>query len=401
MRILHFIHSLNPAHGGTTYGLRGLVEELLRLGHETEIIVLDDAQSEWMKDWPCPVHACGSGWRNYGWNLRFLWNACHRVRSFDHVLVHGLWQFHGISAWAACSLAGVPYAVFPHGMLDGWFAKAYPTKHRIKKLYWRLFEHRILRDASTVFFTTREELEAGRGTFSPFNAKPSFAAFGVCGPEESRAHYSERWKAIHPALAKKRIVLFLGRIHSKKGCDLMIQAGAQWLQSLSREERSEWHLRIVGPCEDGSYLESLQNMAVQDGLLPNIDISFAPAVAGDEKWSELCAADALILPSHQENFGVIIAEALACGTPVLISDKVNGWKAIESAGAALTAPDDLCGTRSLFEKWAKLSFQQREAMKVSGVNFFESRMSAKVSAKALLERLAHTTNSNESNRAKT
>jgi glycosyltransferase involved in cell wall biosynthesis len=387
MKILHLIDSLNPRHGGTTYGLRGLVEELRRLGHETEILVLDEADSEWLESWPCPVHACGRGLGKYRLNPAFAWRACHLVRRFDHVLVHGLWQFHGVAAWLACLLAGVPYAVFPHGMLDGWSARRYPLKHLKKRLYWRLFEHRLLRDSETVFFTTEGEWLSGRTTFAPFAARPAFAAFGVSRPPGELDAHARAWRARHPELAGKRVLLFLGRIHIKKGCDLLIQAGADWLNSLPAAERAQWHLRLVGPCEDTSYLEGLRQTAERAGLTAAGLVSFAPAVAGEEKWQELCGAEVLVLPSHQENFGVVIAEAFACRRPVLISDKVNGWGDITAAGAGLAATDDLAGTRQLLEGWARLEDGRIADMQSAALQYYEQHMSATVSARALLSRL--------------
>ena len=384
MKILHGIHSLNPAHGGTTFGLRGMVQELLAQGHQTEILVLDAPDSPWLSDWPCPVHALGTGLGNYGFNPSFARFALNQMPRFDHAVIHGLWQFHGCSLRSACLRSSVPYSLFPHGMLDAWFAKAYPLKHLQKRLYWRLIEHRVFRDASRVFFTTEGELDSGRTTFSPFSVKPAFAPFGISPPPSEISEYQSAFATRNPDLTGRKTLLFLGRLHPKKGCDLMIQGAAHWLQTLPPSDRQKWHLRFVGPCEDQSYFNQLKAMAQSLGLFTQDLISFHDAVSGDQKWQELAAADALVLPSHQENFGVVIAEAFACGTPALISDKVNGWRAMESMNAALVAPDSVAGVEQLLNQWANLSPENRALMSFAARNYYDTNMSAAVSVSRFL-----------------
>lgn len=384
LKILHAIHSLNPAHGGTTYGLRGLVNELLRLGHETEIIVLDDPASPWLLDWPCKVHALGTGRGNYGFNWAFWTGAQRLIQGFDRAIIHGLWQFHGIALWRACRRFRVPYAVYPHGMLDGWFATAYPAKHRLKAIYWFCVERRVLWDARAVFFTTQAELAAGKDTFPLFRVAPAFAAFGIVGPPEAPATYREQFDRRVVRLAGRRIILFLGRLHTKKGCELLLQGFAAWMGTLSAAERGNWHLRFVGPTDDREYLTQLQRFATTEKLIEAGLVSFEPAVSGDEKWQELSRAEVLALPSHQENFGVVIAEAFACATPALISNKVNGWQLMAETQAALVAGDDVDGVVALLTQWSALTPQDVQIRKLAAVAFFHKIMSAEVSARAVL-----------------
>lgn len=387
MKILHAIHSLDPAAGGTTHGLRGLVDCLLGHGHATEILVLDDPRSPWLGDWPCPVHAAGRGFGKHGWNPRFDRLARRLVGRFDRVIVHGLWQHHGRAVRRACRRAGVPYAVFPHGMLDAWFAEAYPRKHAFKQLYWWLAEHRVLRDAQAVFFTTAAELEAGRHTFRPFQVRPAIAPFGIAPPPQPAQAYAEALCRREPARAGRRTLLFLGRLHPKKGCDLLVQGFADWRAGLPEPERCDWQLRLVGPREDADYSARLQDLAARHGLLEAGAVVFAEPVQGEAKWQELAHAEALVLPSHQENFGVVIAEALACGTPVLISDKVNGWQAIEQAGAGFAAPDSVAGVIALLRRWQGLDAEARRAHRLAARAHFDRAMSAEVSMAAVLRAL--------------
>jgi len=385
MKILHAIGSLNPAHGGTTFGLRGLVQSLLEKGHSTEVLVTDPPVSPWLAEWPCRVHPMGKGWGPYGHNRAFASKAKEIVADFDHVIVHGLWRQLGPDIRHACMPLGVPYYVFPHGMLDRWISEAYPAKHLMKQLYWRFTQARVMRDASAVFFTTQAELDNGRDTFSPFEVSPAFTPFGIHPPPNSPSLYRQQFSAKCPELATKRVVLFLGRLHPKKGCDLLVEGFARWIQGMSLDEASLWHLRLAGPPEDQSYLHKLHGIAQEFGLIPNEQISFPGSVQGEQKWQELSHAEVLALPSHQENFGVVIAEAMACNTPVLISDKVNGWPIIKNNGAGLVAPDSVDGVISLLNQWRAMNEGAHGAMRKAARSHFEKSMSADVSAQALVD----------------
>lgn len=384
MRVLHTIHSVDPSHGGTSYGLRGMVEELLRQGIDTEVLVLDEPGSSWLSAWPCKVHAAGRGRGGYGYNRTFDKMLKQLVGSFDQVVVHGLWQYHGNATRRACLRAGVPYAVFPHGMLDRWFSAAYKSKHLLKLVYWRLTEHRLLRDAAVVFFTTEDEFEAGRDTFSPFSVRPFVVPFGIQPPTCSREEYQAGFHQRMRGFDGKRTLLFLGRLHPKKGCDLLVEGFACWHAMLPKESSDEWHLRIVGPSDSSEYLQQLKDIAAAHKLTQRGLVTFTGSVAGLDKWQEIGQADALVLPSHQENFGVIIAESLACGVPVLISSKVNGWRAIQNAGAGFAEEDNVSGVVRLLQRWQELPQEAVSTMRQAAKDYFFSQMSAEIAVQKFI-----------------
>ena len=384
MKILHAIGSLNPVYGGTTFGLRGLVTGLIGKGHETAVIVLDDPASPWLEGWPCPVYAMGTGSWPYGFNPRFEKKVHELAPNWDHVIVHGLWRYHGEAVRRACLAADVPYSIFPHGMLDGWFASAYPGKHVFKQLYWWFAQGAVLRDASAVFFTTHDEFESGRDTFRPFQARPAIAPFGIQAPSLPLNELIEAFHQRVPGLRARRTILFLGRLHPKKGCDLLINGFARWCATLPSGQQEQWHLRLVGPPESTPYFQLLQELAVQHDLLGRGLISFAGSVSGLEKWQELAQADVLALPSHQENFGVVIAEAMACRVPALISFQVNGWRQINDAGAGLVEADTVEGVVAMLARWEAMTEERRAAMREAAHDYFQTAMSAEVGVNAVL-----------------
>src|SRR5689334_1269224 len=148
MRILRSIHTLNPAVGGPIESVRQSSAALQARGHEVEVVTLDAAGASWLKETPFPVHAIGPS-EGYGYSSQLAPWIRQRRDSFDAVVVHGVWQYLGVAAWRALRDSATPYFVFPHGMLDPWFARRYPLKHLKKMLYWPV-ESRVLRSATAV-----------------------------------------------------------------------------------------------------------------------------------------------------------------------------------------------------------------------------------------------------------
>jgi glycosyltransferase involved in cell wall biosynthesis len=124
--------------------------------------------------------------------------------------------------------------------------------------------------------------------------------------------------------------------------------------------------------------------AVSDGM-----ISFPGMLTGDVKWGALSAAEAFVLPSHQENFGIAVAEALACGTPVLISNKVNIWREIEADGAGYVENDDLAGTVNSLKHWLATPPDARSAMRGNATKSFANRFEIERATDSLLAAIAN------------
>jgi glycosyltransferase involved in cell wall biosynthesis len=114
-------------------------------------------------------------------------------------------------------------------------------------------------------------------------------------------------------------------------------------------------------------------------------VTFTGSLGGDLKWGAFSAAEAFILPSHQENFGIAVAEALACGTPVLISNKVNIWREIAAAQAGYIENDDLSGTKGLLERWLSTTPDIRLAMGQNAKKCFAQNFEIDRATDSLLE----------------
>ena len=167
----------------------------------------------------------------------------------------------------------------------------------------------------------------------------------------------------------------MGRIHEKKGCDLLIEA-------FSRVAAADPELDIVmaGPDQVGLRAR-FEQMAAELGV--GSRIHWAGMLEGDAKWGAFHAAEAFILPSHQENFGIAIAEAIACRKPVLISDKINIWHYVTEDAVGFVEDDTVSGTERLLRSWMGLTRQEREAMVARTDACFDKRFSMRNCALAL------------------
>lgn len=358
--------------------MRQLCRAAARLGHHVEIAALDDPGAPWANEMPCPLHLLGpTRLGAYRYAPRLLPWLMANLSRFDAVIVDGLWQYHGLACRRAARATGTPYFVFTHGMLDPWFRHRYPLKHFKKWLYWPWADYRLLRDADAVLFTTEEERLASRKSFWLYRARERVVSFGTPGPPQGNPDLErEAFLARFPQLRNRRFLLFLGRIHPKKGCDLLLEAFAR-----IADRDPELLLVFAGPDPHGQ--RDALHARVRD--LDTSRVIWTGMLTGPSKWGAFRTTEAFVLPSHQENFGVAVVEALACRTPVLISNKVNIWREIEAGGAGLVSDDTLAGTILLLQRWIELDPADRAVLAERAENVFRSRFHVDQAVQRLLE----------------
>lgn len=380
MKILRIIASMDPKGGGPSEGIRQVSRTLAEQGHQTECLSLDDPDAFWLTMQPVTIHAMGPGMGGYGYTPRFkVWLTEHAA-DYDAIIISGIWQYHSIAAHDVLVALGIPYLIFTHGMLDPWFKRTYPLKHIKKMLYWPWADYRVLRDAHAVLFTSEEERILARESFGLYKANEVVVHYGTSSPPQNRAALRETFLQQHPELDGKRLITFLSRINEKKGCDLLVGAFAQVAASDPRLQ-----LVMVGPDRD-NLRPMLSQQAEQLGIAARI--TWTGMLQGDSKWGALYASEVFALPSHQENFGIAVAEALGCGVPVLISDKVNIWREIKADGAGLVEPDTLEGTSAALRAWIALSPEQQQTMAACAANTFERRYTVEAMAESILNNIA-------------
>jgi glycosyltransferase involved in cell wall biosynthesis len=249
------------------------------------------------------------------------------------VHAHGIWTGGSLGAGRLAERCQCPLVISPHGMLEPW---AFTHRRRKKAIPWMLWERRVLVNATLLQAMSDQEADAiaDRGLHNPV------AVHGI-GLDLDRV------VARVPRKAGQRTCLFLSRIHPKKGLPMLLHA---WASLRPRD----WRLVIAGP-DEGGHLAELQSLATRLEIVSEVD--FIGPVYGDAKWRLLAQSDLFILPSHSENFGIVVAEAMAAGLPAIatvgtpwrmLQEEGLGWwvpptvTAIEaSLGEALTLPPHL------------------------------------------------------------
>ncbi len=388
MKILDIINSLDPAHGGPQHTTRCMSRIWRQMGHQADILTLDAPDAPYLEP-GLPVHALGKigarasrpGWSKnldrYGYYPGAVQRAKQIVRDYDAVLVHGLWNYSTVLSRLALVGGSVPYYVFIHGMLDPWHKKAYPLKDRAKQVLWPLNEGALVNHADGVFFTTQIEMDLAQGSYRPYRAKARMVGYGCDGPHDAPEAQIAAFHMQFPQLRGRKFLIFLGRVHPKKGCDILLRAFARCLPELG-----DMDLVMAGPDQVG-WQSDLMALAAELGIATRVH--WTGMIAGDAKWGAFRAAEAFVLPSHGENFGIVVAEAMACSTPVIISDRVNLYHAVTHHDAGIVVPPDLDSTISALRQFAAMTPTQRRAMSTAARECYHANYDLDAAARRVLD----------------
>ena len=373
MRLLEIIGSVNPRDGGAIEGLLRQANERARRGLRTHVVSLDPPQAPWVLDCPVQTFALGNGTATahrplsgrHGYTPRFVPWLRENVTNYDIVVVNGLWNYASLASRQVLPASAVPYVVFPHGMLDPWFRSSDPVKHAMKQMLWLVSEGPLLAKAGGVLFTTQAEMTRARNAFWPYRVRGRVVGYGTADIEGNPALQKAAFRRAVPALGNRPFLLFLGRIHPKKGCDILVDAFARVASA-----HPALDLVIAGP-DPNRLRASIEPAAMSYGVAERIH--WPGMLSGDVKWGALRDCRAFVLPSHQENFGVVVAEALAAGRPVLLTDKVNICCEVEAAGAGLVGRDDAAGVGRMLSDFLTLPADVAERMEKAARACFLAR----------------------------
>nr|WP_244423005.1 glycosyltransferase [Bradyrhizobium sp. ORS 278] len=390
--MLEIIGSVDPRHGGAIEGLVRQTVVRERRGWHTEIASLDPPDAPWVRD--CPVRTFGFGCstavgrglplRRFGYTPKLVpWLQAHRG-DYDIVVVNGLWNYATFAARRSLP-SSTPYVVFPHGMLDPWFGRNNPVKHAAKQVLWLVSEGPLLRNAGAVLFTAEDEMTSAQNAFWPYSLHGRVVGFGTADVVGSAAEQIAAFRARLPSLAHRPFLLFLGRLHLKKGCDVLVEAFCRLAG-----DHPQLDLVMAGP-DPGGLRRRLEATAAAAGFAGRIH--WPDMLVGDTKWGALRSCTALVLPSHQENFGVVVTEALAAGRPVLISDRVNIWREIKTFDAGFVGRDDVDGTEAVIRRFISLSEDAVAALGEAARRCFLARFEISLAANQICDVLEAVTSS--------
>jgi glycosyltransferase involved in cell wall biosynthesis len=292
------------------------------------------------------------------------------VGRFDVVHIHSLYLVHDWAAARACRKANVPFIVRPHGLLDPYIRRRHRWRKHVMEV---VFQNRALRSAAAIHYTADLERDISR----PYacGAPPAVIPLGVNLPSSMppRTALAGRF----PALAGKTVVLFLSRLHAKKGLDLLIPALAQ-----ARKTNPDLHLVLAGP-DDGA-LSPTRDLIAQNHLGEHVTVT--GMLRGSEKAAAFAGADFFVLPSYSENFAIAAAEAMTYALPVIVSTQVNIHPDIAAAGAGIVVD---CTVDSLTRAINAMAGADRGAMGQRARRLAEDKYAWPAVGRAL-ERLYHT-----------
>lgn len=335
MRILQVAEAVHPSFGGIAEGIYQQGLELTARGHHVDVASGEFETVERLCHHSGQHFAFSPTRPKWRWSKELrLWLE-RNVSNYDIVVLNGLWMGPIYEAGRAARRAGIPYVVMPHGMLDPYFLKN-RKQRAVKRLYWTLLEGRTIKGAKGLFFTAQAEEEKARASYPLAGVNSWQVGYGIRDPK--RAPIEAK------GAGNSRKLLFMSRVHPKKGLDITIKAMMHVDQDVD-----------LDVCGDGEpvYTESLKQLGVPLGP----KVRWHGFTSGEDKWRFIQECDAMILTSHQENFGVIVAEAMSCAKPVLISREVNIWREIVEDRAGLACEAEEGSVRQMIEKFNQLSFQ--------------------------------------------
>jgi glycosyltransferase involved in cell wall biosynthesis len=309
LSLLHVVPNLNPGIGGPAASVPGLAAALSRAGVASLIASLDYTEygtSVPLADASLLTVQPGLFSRGLrGWSPPLRAAIERAGRNSDLIHSHGLWMVPGTYARRTAERFGVPLLISPRGMLDSWSLDRSRAKKRLAT--W-LYERRNLRSARLFHATSDLEVESIRrfGLSQPIAVLPN----GMSLPTASEVPLRGALEGRFPALSGKRWLLFLSRLDSKKGLDLLLQL---WREM--GPHFPDWQLVVAGPDLEGFGARSQAAVDADEVLRPRT--TFTGMLEGVDKAAALAGADIFALPTRGENFGVAIAESLAYGTPVI------------------------------------------------------------------------------------
>lgn len=308
MRVIHVVPAITEEASGPSYSVVRLCQSLIEAGEDLTLVALDwsplPSMPAFMKVFPL-----GGGPRRLGRSpemSRWLMNETTAGR-VNVVHSHGMWQMNAIYPGRAARNREVKLVVSPRGAFSPW---AMRHGSRFKRIFWPLFQRPALAQASCFHATAESEYEDIRrlGFKQPVAIIPN----GIDVPEFAQKKPRDF-----------RTLLFLGRIHPVKGIDILLHA---WAAVMDRFP--DWRLLVVGTDkgygEQGGYLEQMKALSAK---LKRTE--FVEPLYGADKWSAYREADLFVLPTRSENFGITVAEALAAGTPVIVT-KGAPWKGLQT-----------------------------------------------------------------------
>lgn len=358
MTILQYIPSIDEASGGVGAYMQLLPRDL---GALCELHVVTHRSGNERKLEGCRVHYISQKWLPWTATKKVFESLLDKFQP-DVVHVNCCWT-------PMCSLVtflakenGIRVVYTPHGMLEPWILSRHYWTRKLPAIM--LYQKRAIRMADLLHATANSE----KANLMHLGWNEQICVIGNCINVDD-IHMKNDWH-------KKRSILFLSRIHVKKGINFLIEAVAQL-----KEMMNDYEVKVAGPGDD-SYVGELKNLAKRLGV--DEQVKFVGSVFGEAKFDLYRDADLFVLPTHSENFGIVVTEALACGTPV-ITTKGTPWEELETRHCGWWTD---IGTEPLvkaLKDFLSLNGTQLEVMGRNGRKLVEEQYSSQKIAREFME----------------
>ena len=370
VKALHVITGISRKAGGPSRSSQGLVAGLCKAGVDAWIYPLDGSEP-WIP-----------GVRKYEIGVGDRCRCTAELKKFDLVHLHGIWDLRLHKVAVMCRKAGVPYVIAPRGMLEPWSLKQKWLKKRIARF---LYQDRDLKQAAALHATAESEAEQFRalGFKNPIIVSPN----GVNVPEGDvgLGRRSRSTVELSNSSVVGRRALFVSRMHPKKGVLELVESWARLKHSNNPNIRpiEQWSCELVytmNSDEERAYEQKVKDRILslgmsyqdKDGTIhsttttSNYDFILTGSLDDDAKWSAYARADLFVLPTYSENFGIVVAEALWAGVPV-ITTKGTPWKELEDfkCGWWIDLPEAEVKVKGVGVEWTALDSALRSAIEQS------------------------------------
>jgi glycosyltransferase involved in cell wall biosynthesis len=328
LSIVHYFPRICREEGGVVQAILDLCQLMVQAGHHVTLATCDgpDLPAAWSEpdSNPHAVILDRSPWIASRLSSKGLEQFRSLIREADVVHLHTPWELSNLQVARLLRREGLPYIVTVHGMLDDYCMEQKSLK---KRTFLALGGRKLFSGATTVHFTAAAEKEQAT-RWIPGNYKSVVQACAIdFAPYETLPGIGSALASFPKLKSDSCKILFLSRLHPKKGVERLIEAVAILCQ-----ENKNLQLLIAGPGEE-AYTQQLKELAQTSGI--SEITHFLGMVRGDVKLSLYELADVFVLPTHQENFGLVLPEALACGTPVVTTRGTDIWRELAEAGAKI------------------------------------------------------------------
>ncbi len=341
MKILHVIPSLALETGGPPRACLGMAGAIVARGHQATVFSTDHGMPPEVLEAPQTVDGIVVRYfplqrpRKFATSWPMAAALMRETGAYDVVHLHTLHRFQDWAVLRACRRHGVPYVLMANGALDPYIFR---RKRCQKYLAELLYQDRVRKNAAAIQYLTENERTAS--TPQAMGAPGVILPVGIDPRKYAELPQKGGFRARHPECGERPIVLFLGRLHEKKGLDILVRAFAA-----CRARGLDAELVIAGP--DEGVGAATERLAAEAGLGERV--LFTGMISEAEKMMLLADANVFALTSHSENFGLTLIEAMACGLPILVSDHVDLWQEVAAARSGRVTTVDVAAVTEALE----------------------------------------------------